>query len=69
MIKHMIKQVCHKYITQAHNKVSTKIARENKKATLSLEAYDLYIFLPFGNKLPKMHSVISTLRLDLQVVV
>ena len=56
MIKHMIKQVSHKdikYLTQAHNKVSTKIAIEIIKATLSLEAYDLYIFLPLWQQVTK----------------
>ena len=56
MIKHMIIQVSHKiikYLKQANNKVQPKNNKREQKATLSLEAYDLYIFSPFGNKLPK----------------
>ena len=52
MIKHMIIQVFHKsikYLKQA----TTKNKQERPKVTLSLEAYDLYIFSPFGNKLPQ----------------
>ena len=55
MIKHMIIQVSYKsieYLKQANNKVQPP-KQERTKATLSLEAYDLYIFSPFGNKLPK----------------
>ena len=51
-------------ISQGHKVVSHKhaikfqtnqkrVQREIKTNTLSLEAYDLYIFSPFGNKLPK----------------
>ena len=50
MIKHMIIQVL-KYLKQ-ENKVQPP-KQDRTKATLSLEAYDLYIFSPFGKKLPK----------------
>ena len=57
MIKHMIIQVSHKsikYLKQANNKVQPPRNKREQKATLSLEAYDLYILSPFGNKLPKI---------------
>ena len=57
MINHMINQVSHKsieYLKQANKQSSTTKQKEIIKSnTLSLEAYDLYIFSPFGNKLPK----------------
>ena len=54
MIKHMIIQVSHKrikYLKQA-NKVQPP-KQERTKATLSLEAYDLYIFLPLWQQVTK----------------
>ena len=58
MIKHMIINV-----SQAYQSISTKSkqslkktpnkARENKGKTLSLEAYDLYIFLPLWQQVTK----------------
>ena len=57
MINHMIIQVSHKdikYLTQAHNqKVQPKAREIIKQDTLSLEAYDLYIFLPLWQQLTK----------------
>ena len=54
MIKHMIIQVSHKgikYLKQ-ENKVQPP-KQERTKATLSLEAYDLYIFLPLWQQVTK----------------
>ena len=72
----MIIEVSH---TQAQivyqpNKQANKVAREAKEAkhthSLSLlEAYDLYTFSPFGNKLPKnlkMHSAMRISKHDLR---
>ena len=71
----MIIEVSH---TQAQivyhpNKQANKVAREAKEAkyspSLSLKAYDLYTFSPFGNKLPKslkMHSAMPLSKLDLR---
>ena len=58
MIKHMIIQVSQsiKYLNQANKQSLTTKQKERIKSntlSLSLEAYDLYIFSPFGNKLPK----------------
>ena len=56
MIKHMIINVSQaQYLNQKQTKFEKppNKARENKSNTLSLEAYDLHIFSPFGNKLPK----------------
>ena len=70
MIKHMIIGVSH---TQAQivyqpNNQANKVAREVKEAkhthTLSLEAYDLYTFSPFGNKLPKSLKMQSAMQLS-----
>ena len=52
------------------NKQANKVAREAKEAkhTHTLEAYDLYTFSPFGNKLPKslkMHSAMWLSKNDL----
>ena len=56
MIKHMIKQVSHTdkdiVFNQAHKKVQPK-TREIKSNILSLEAYDLYIFLPLWQQVTK----------------
>ena len=41
--------ISHKHTMKGFNQNS----KRDKKATLSLEAYDLYIFSPLGNKLPK----------------
>ena len=38
---------------QTSSKKPPNKAREKTQHSLSLEAYDLYIFSPFGNKLPK----------------
>src|SRR3954471_16976703 len=43
-----------KYLNQKQTKYQTPPNKTREKSnTLSLEAYDLYIFSPFGNKLPK----------------
>ena len=57
MIKHMIIQVSHKkhkvLRKQASNEVQPPKRQERPKATLSLEAYDLYIFLPLWQQVTK----------------
>ena len=74
MIKHMIIQVSHKRhnVSSKHTLKyqANKVQRETKEAknTHSLEAYDLYTFSPFGNKLPKslkMHSAMRHSKNDL----
>ena len=53
MINHMIIQVSHKdlkYLTQAHKQ---KVQPKGKEAKHSLEAYDLYIFLPLWKQVTK----------------
>ena len=70
----MIKQVSHthiKYHPSKHTKSIDQEAKEIAKRSkaLSIEAYDLYTFSPFGNKLPKsskMHSAIRHSKHDLQ---
>ena len=54
MIKHMTKQVSHTDIEYqpSTQKVQPK-AREIKGKTLSLKAYDLYIFLPLWQQVTK----------------
>ena len=67
MAKHMIIQVSHKsikYLKQTNNKFQPPNNKKEQRATLSLEAYDLYIFLPFGNKLPKSSKMHSAKRLS-----
>src|SRR3954464_10479356 len=65
----------HKHIKvsqpKANNCIKNHQIKQERKATLSLslEAYDLYIFSPFGNKLPKsskMHSAIRHSKHDLR---
>ena len=57
MIKHMIIQVSHKRIECISNKQTNKVQppkQERTKAnSLSLEAYDLYIFLPLWQQVTK----------------
>ena len=57
MIKHMIikgSQVMHSISSNQKQTSLTKKTRENKKiANLSLEAYDLYIFLPLWQQVTK----------------
>ena len=57
MIKHMIIQVSHKRhkvsSRQTNNEVQPPKKQERSKATLSLEAYDLYIFLPLWQQVTK----------------
>ena len=56
MIKHMVIQVSHKikkYLKQANNKVQPPNNKREQRATLSLEAYDLYIFLPLWQQVTK----------------
>ena len=55
MIKHMIIQVSHKrikYLKQA-DKVQPPKQERIKSNALSLEAYDLYIFLPLWQQVTK----------------
>ena len=58
MIKHMIINVSLAMTQYLKHSKANKFKKPPNKAreksnTLSLEAYDLYIFSPFGNKLPK----------------
>ena len=57
MIKHMIinvSQVMHSILKQSKaNKFNQEDKREQKTANLSLEAYDLYIFLPLWQQVTK----------------
>ena len=43
----------HSISTKKQTKINTPKARENKSNTLSLEAYDLYIFLPLWQQVTK----------------
>ena len=66
MIKHMINKyltsISHKHIIKSFNQNS----KRDKKATLSLEAYDLYIFLPLWQQVTKKFIENAQCQIDSQ---
>ena len=67
MIKHMIIQVSHKRYSVSSKHTIKKFnhqKQERSKATLSLEAYDLYIFLPLWQQVTKKFKMHNAKRLS-----